>query len=89
MLFFVFGFSFIQIYNLYKGVYWVIFPLICVPFNTLASSIVGVPLGRTPLNKNLPTKTIEGYVGGLLLTALWAYFVSQMTLTSAGVWLPA
>jgi len=77
VLLFVFVFSFIQIYNLYKGVYWMIFPLLCVPINTLASSIVGVPLGRTELNRNLPTKTVEGYIGGVLLTCIWAYFVSE------------
>jgi phosphatidate cytidylyltransferase len=75
VILFVFVFSFIQIYNLYKAVYWVVFPLLCVPVNGLFASIIGVTFGKTPLNKNLPDKTLEGYLGGLLLTGLWAFFV--------------
>eukprot|EP00347_Sterkiella_histriomuscorum_P010057 403338851 len=77
VLLFVFVFSFIQIYNLYKGIFWVIFPLICVPINSLCSSFIGIPLGITPLNKNLPSKTLEGYIGGLILTCIFAFYVSD------------
>lgn len=78
VLTFVIGFSFIQIYNVYKGYYWMVFPLLCVPVNTALASLVGVVIGKTPLNRKLPTKTLEGYIGGIILTAIWAYFVSKI-----------
>ena len=78
VLIFVFVFSFIQIYNLFKGFYWVVFPLLCVPVNSALASLVGIPFGKTPLNrKSMPTKTLEGYIGGIILTAVWAYFASN------------
>jgi len=77
VLIFVLGFSSVQIYNLFKGFYWVVFPLLCVPVNSALASLVGIPFGRTPLNqKSMPTKTVEGYIGGIVFTAVWAYFVS-------------
>lgn len=77
VLTFVFIFSFVQIYNLFKGVYWMVFPLLVVPVNSALATLVGMAIGRTPLNrKNMPTKTLEGYIGGIVLTAVWAYFAS-------------
>jgi phosphatidate cytidylyltransferase len=77
VLIFIFVFSFVQIYNLFKGIYWIVFPLLCVPVNSALASLVGIPFGNTPLNKkNMPTKTLEGYIGGIILTGVWAYFVS-------------
>ncbi len=77
VLLFIFVFSYLQIYNLFKGFYWVVFPLLCVPVNSALASLVGIPFGRTPLNrKNMPTKTLEGYIGGILLTCIWAYYAS-------------
>jgi phosphatidate cytidylyltransferase len=78
VLVFTFVFSFVQIYNLFKGIYWVIFPLLCVPVNTTFAMMVGFFIGKTPLNnKNMPTKTLEGYIGGIILTAIWAFYASQ------------
>lgn len=66
-----------QIYNLFKGFYWIVFPLLCVPVNSALASFVGLAIGRTPLNQHrMPTKTMEGYIGGIILTAVWAYFAS-------------
>ncbi|CDW79160.1 phosphatidate cytidylyltransferase [Stylonychia lemnae] len=52
----------------------ILFPLLCVPINTLCASIIGITIGYTPLNRNLPSKTIEGYIGGLVLTCIFAFF---------------
>lgn len=77
VIIFFFAFSFVQIYNLFKGIYWVVFPLLCVPVNSVLASLVGMAIGKTPLNrKQMPTKTVEGYIGGILLTCLWAYFAA-------------
>ena len=69
-LFFVFGLSFIQIYNLYRGVYWVVFPLLCIPINTFFASVTGRILGKNALNQHLPNKTVEGYIGGIFFTMI-------------------
>jgi phosphatidate cytidylyltransferase len=75
---FIFFFSFVQVYNLFKGIYWVIFPLLCVPVNSAFASLIGMTFGRIPLNKkSMPTKTWEGYIGGIILTAIWAYFAAS------------
>ena len=75
---FVLVFSFVQIYNLFKGFYWVVFPLLCVPVNSAFATLVGMLIGKTPLNrKHMPSKTLEGYIGGIILTAIWAYFASN------------
>lgn len=74
---FVFVLAFVQIYNLFKGIYWVVFPMLCVLINSSFASVIGLAIGRTSLNKkNMPTKTWEGYIGGILLTAIWAYFTA-------------
>ena len=53
------------------------FPLLCVPVNAALATLVGMLLGKTPLNrKSMPTKTVEGYIGGMVLTAVWAYFAA-------------
>ncbi len=77
-LVFVFGLSFIQIYNLYKGVYWVLIPLLCIPINTFFASVTGKILGKTPLNQHLPNKTVEGYIGGIFFTMISCLIVRNI-----------
>lgn len=78
VLIFVLVFSFVQIYNLFKGFYWVVFPLLCVPVSSAFATLVGMLFGKTPLNrKHMPTKTVEGYIGGIVLTAIWSYFAAD------------
>lgn len=74
-LVFVFTLSFFQIYNLYKGYYWVVFPILCIPINTFYASIIGQAVGKNVLHKLIPNKTIEGYLGGMFCTAVTAYYV--------------
>jgi len=48
-----------------------------VPVNTALASLIGMGVGRTPLNrKNMPTKTVEGYIGGIILTGIWAFYAA-------------
>lgn len=76
VIIFVLTFSLVSIYNLYKGVYWVIFPIICIPINTLFASLIGRAIGKTPLNQHLPNKTVEGYLGGMIGTIIFGFYVS-------------
>lgn len=49
--------------------------------------VVGRLIGRTPLVKRLsPNKTIEGMLGGLLLTGVASYFLFQYTETTVTTW---
>ena len=61
--------------NIYDGIIWFILPASLVIINDCSAYIFGVLFGRTPLIKISPNKTVEGFVGGLVSTVIWAYFV--------------
>jgi phosphatidate cytidylyltransferase len=69
------------IYNIYKGIYWFIFPWLCVVWNDIFAYIFGFFFGKTPLIKLSPKKTWEGFVGGAVITFIWA-FIASMYLSS-------
>jgi phosphatidate cytidylyltransferase len=56
--------------NLYEGKFWFIFPVLLVITNDIAAYIVGKLVGRTPLISLSPKKTMEGFVGGFIFTAV-------------------
>jgi len=60
------------LYNIYKGLYWFIFPALCVVANDIFAYIFGFFLGKTPLIKLSPKKTWEGFMGGFLCVLIWA-----------------
>jgi len=54
-----------------QGVQWVIFLVVVTELNDIFQYLTGKSLGnRKILPKTSPNKTIEGFVGGLLLTPL-------------------
>lgn len=64
--------------NIYKGMYWFLFPGICVICNDVFAYIFGITLGKTPLIALSPKKTVEGFVGGLAGTLVWAIIGSWL-----------
>lgn len=54
------------VYNIYKGLYWFIFPALCVVANDIFAYIFGFFFGKTPLIKLSPKKTWEGFIGGFV-----------------------
>lgn len=60
------------------GCIWVLFPIICIPINTFFSMWTGKIWGKTPLNRNLGEKTLEGYIGGLICTTICAFIVNSI-----------
>lgn len=52
------------------GVFWVIFVPICIACNDCWAYFSGKLLGKTPLIKLSPNKTVEGFVGGALATLI-------------------
>ena len=63
------------ILNIYEGIIWLLLPASLVIINDCTAYIFGVFFGRTPLIKISPNKTVEGFIGGLVSTIVWAYFV--------------
>lgn len=73
-------------YNVYKGIFWFIFPQFCVITNDCCAYAFGFFFGKTPLIKLSPKKTWEGFLGGMLCTYLLAFFVSMVQWWSIGNW---
>jgi len=69
------------IYNIYKGLYWFLFPALCVVWNDIFAYIFGFFFGKTPLIKLSPKKTWEGFIGGAVCTFVWA-FIASLSLSS-------
>lgn len=69
------------IYNMYKGLYWFMFPALCVVANDIFAYIFGFFYGKTPLIKLSPKKTWEGFIGGLVCTFIWAFVGSYFLST--------
>lgn len=69
------------IYNTYKGMYWFIFPALCVVCNDIFAYIFGFFWGKTPLIKLSPKKTWEGFIGGAICTLIWAFIGSKYLTT--------
>lgn len=65
-------------YNVYKGIYWFVFPQLCVIVNDVMAYVFGMWLGKTPLIKLSPKKTWEGFIGGMFSTYVIAFIVRIM-----------
>ena len=68
-------------YNVYKGIFWFIFPQLCVITNDIMAYIFGMLFGKTPLIKLSPKKTWEGFIGGLVSTFVLAFLVRYYCIT--------
>lgn len=52
------------------GRVWSFFVLTVISVNDAAAYFVGSAIGRTPLIKLSPNKTLEGYLGGAIITVI-------------------
>lgn len=59
--------------NISKGKFWLVFPSALVICNDIMAYIVGKAVGRTPLYKLSPKKTVEGFIGGFIGTAILGF----------------
>ena len=75
-LVFVFLIPTFILYNLYKGIYWFVFPQLYVIVNDIFAYLFGITFGKTPLIKLSPKKTWEGFIGGMFSTFIFAFAVS-------------
>ena len=63
-------------YYVYKGYFWMIVTNGSVMINDIMAFVFGKTMGKTPLIKLSPNKTVEGFVGGGISTILFAIWVS-------------
>lgn len=68
------------IQNLERGKFWVVFPAALVISNDISAYVVGKLIGRRPLLKISPKKTIEGFVGGFIGTGVLGIMIAHFTL---------
>lgn len=61
--------------SLFQGRIWVVLPTSLVIVNDIAAYFFGKAFGRTPLIKVSPKKTVEGFIGGMICTVIWAFLV--------------
>jgi len=65
------------IVNMYQGLIWFILPALLIVTNDVFAYFFGFFFGRTPLIQLSPKKTIEGFVGALVITLLNGFFLSR------------
>lgn len=68
------NFSHFIVNNILEGLIWFWVPASLVICNDCFAYIWGITVGRTPLIKLSPKKTVEGFVGAFLSTVIFAIF---------------
>jgi phosphatidate cytidylyltransferase len=66
------GYSHFIVNNILEGLIWFWVPASLVICNDCFAYIWGVTVGRTPLIKLSPKKTVEGFVGAFISTVIFA-----------------
>jgi phosphatidate cytidylyltransferase len=68
--------------NVFEGMIWFFMPAALVITNDIFAYICGITFGRTQLIKLSPKKTVEGFVGAWIMTAIFAIFLTNVLLRS-------
>lgn len=79
-LFFVILMPYFSGSNLNQGLYWLIFPHLCIVVNDVFSYQVGSLIGRSKLIDLSPKKTWEGFIGGAIFTLVICSWVRNLFL---------
>ncbi|PWN45954.1 hypothetical protein IE81DRAFT_357144 [Ceraceosorus guamensis] len=58
--------------NILEGMIWFFLPVSCVVCNDVFAYVCGMLFGKTPLISLSPKKTVEGFVGALIVTEFFA-----------------
>lgn len=66
------------IHNIMEGLIWFVMPMGLVIFNDIAAYFCGKIWGKTPLIQLSPKKTREGFVGALICTVIFGFFVRNI-----------
>ncbi|KAI5187437.1 phosphatidate cytidylyltransferase [Nematocida homosporus] len=70
--------------NLDRGMFFFVFPCLLVGINDTAAYAVGRCCGRQPLTALSPKKTIEGFIGGGLITLILSWPAAYLTRSITG-----
>uniref|UniRef100_A0A8C5LJB3 Phosphatidate cytidylyltransferase n=1 Tax=Leptobrachium leishanense TaxID=445787 RepID=A0A8C5LJB3_9ANUR len=70
--------SHLVIQNLFDGTIWFLAPVSIVICNDIMAYMFGFFFGRTPLIKLSPKKTWEGFIGGFIMTVIFAFAFSYI-----------
>ena len=64
--------------NIYAGMVWFLLPTLLVIINDIFAYLFGITLGKTPLIKLSPKKTLEGFIGGSIATVIFALVLCEI-----------
>jgi phosphatidate cytidylyltransferase len=67
-----------HIANIYNGLVWFLLPTLMVIVNDIFAYLFGITVGRTPLIKLSPKKTLEGFIGGSIATVVFAIVLCEI-----------
>ncbi|KAG5859746.1 cytidylyltransferase-like protein [Encephalitozoon hellem] len=66
------------IFNLNKGRFWFVFPALLVISNDISAYVVGKSIGKRPLYHLSPKKTLEGFIGAFIFTAIVGFILGYL-----------
>ena len=67
-----------HIANIYNGLVWFLLPTLLVIVNDICAYLFGITIGKTPLIKLSPKKTLEGFIGGSIATVIIAVLLCEV-----------
>lgn len=71
-----------MISNTFRGLFWFVFPALCIVCNDCFAYLFGFFFGSTPLIDLSPKKTWEGFIGGALSTLVFSFIFTQSIMGS-------
>lgn len=66
------------IFNLNRGRFWFIFPALLVISNDISAYVVGKSIGKRPLYRLSPKKTLEGFIGAFIFTTIVGFVLGYL-----------
>lgn len=67
--------------NLYEGIIWLIFPSFLVLSNDILVKVFTKLIGRNKILKISSKHSLEGFIAGIFINMLIAFFVIQLKIT--------
>jgi phosphatidate cytidylyltransferase len=68
------------------GVYWTLMVVVLIAMTDISGMLVGSLIGRHPLTKLSPKKTVEGAVGALVIVSALGALLAQVPFIGMGWW---
>lgn len=68
--------------NILHGLYWFLVPVSLVIINDIMAYVCGITIGKTPLIKISPKKTVEGFLGAWVFTTIFSILITYISISS-------